>query len=97
MFELGKCISFDVNFTLGSGYGGVYELVDVELPQNYQLTFWVKAKDIPSNNFEIKLVDLSGDNVWWMNKKGFDFPGEWTKITVHKRNLNFGWDFPGRW
>jgi hypothetical protein len=53
----GKCISFDVNFTLGSGYGGVYELVDVELPQNYQLTFWVKAKDIPSNNFEIKLVD----------------------------------------
>lgn len=87
----GKCISFDVNFTLGSGYGGVYELVDVELPQNYQLTFWVKAKDIPSNNFEIKLVDPSGDNVWWMNKKGFDFPGEWTKITLHKRNLNFAW------
>jgi hypothetical protein len=26
-----------------------------------------------------------------MNKKGFDFPGEWTKITLHKRNLNFAW------
>lgn len=87
----GKCLRFDINFKAGSGYGGVYDLLSLDLPENYQITFFVKAKNLPSNNFEIKLADPSGDNVWWSNKKGYDFPGEWTKITVRKRNLAFAW------
>ncbi|MBV6443903.1 MAG: hypothetical protein IFNCLDLE_00154 [Ignavibacteriaceae bacterium] len=87
----GKGIRFDVNFTLGSGYGGIFDLVSLELPENYLISFFVKAKNLPPNNFEFKLIDPSGDNVWWVNRKGYDFPSEWTKITLRKRNLSFAW------
>jgi len=87
----GNGLRFDINFTLGSGYGGVFDLVSLDLPENYQMTFYVKAKDLPANNFEFKVIDPSGDNVWWVNRKGYEFPSEWTKITVRKRNLAFAW------
>lgn len=87
----GKCVRFDIDFKVGSGYGGIYDLLSLDLPDNYQITFYVKAKGLPPNNFEFKLVDPSGDNVWWVNRKGFDFPSEWTKMTVRKRNLGFAW------
>ncbi len=87
----GNGLRFDINFTLGSGYGGVFDLITLDLPENYQMTFFVKAEGLPANNFEFKVIEPSGDNVWWVNRKGYDFPSEWTKITVRKRNLQFAW------
>ena len=31
-----------------------------------------------SITFQVKLVDASGDNVWWFNRPDFEFPREWT-------------------
>ncbi|KAA0241539.1 MAG: hypothetical protein EDM75_16470, partial [Chlorobiota bacterium] len=87
----GNGLRFDINFTLGSGYGGVFDLISLELPENYQMTFYVKGEGLPANNFEFKVIDPSGDNVWWVNRKTFELPTEWTKITVRKRNLSFAW------
>jgi hypothetical protein len=47
--------------------------------------------EAPSNNFEFKLVDASGDNVWWLNQRNFEFPETWTKITIKKRHISFAW------
>ncbi|MRR22693.1 hypothetical protein EG830_06895, partial [bacterium] len=86
----GNAIRIDYDFTKGTGYGGIQKFFPVELPDNYEFTFWLKAES-PSNNFEIKLIDSTGNNVWWVNNRNYSFPGEWKKIRVKKRHIEFAW------
>ena len=86
----GNAIRFDYDFTHGTGYGGIQKLFPIDLPDNYQFTFYVKAES-PANNFEIKFADKSGDNVWWVSNRNYDFPTEWKKITIKKRHISFAW------
>jgi hypothetical protein len=84
----GNAVRFDYDFTHGTGYGGIQKLIPLDLPENYQFTFYVKAES-PANNFEIKFADKSGDNVWWVSNRNYDFPTEWKKITIKKRAYQF--------
>ncbi len=86
----GKAIRFDYNFTKGTGYGGIQKLVPLDLPENFQFTFYLKAES-PANNLEFKLIDSTGQNVWWVNNRNYTFPTEWTKIKIKKRHINFAW------
>ncbi len=86
----GNAIRIDYDFTKGSGYGGIQKLFPLELPENYEFTFWLKAES-PSNNFEIKFIDSTGNNVWWVNNRNYSFPGEWKKIRIKKRHIEFAW------
>ena len=86
----GKGIKFDYNFTKGTGYGGIQKLIPLDLPENFQFSFYLKAES-PANNFEFKLIDNSGNNVWWVNNRNYSFPTEWTKIKIKKRHINFAW------
>lgn len=88
--HMGSCVRFDYDFTKGTGFGGIQKLIPIELPDNYEISFWVKATS-PANNFEIKLIDASGDNVWWQNNRNYTFPTEWKKIKIKKRHLDFAW------
>ncbi len=82
----GNAIRIDYDFTKGSGYGGIQKLFPVDLPENYEFSFWLKAES-PSNNFEIKFIDSTGNNVWWVNNRNYSFPGEWQKIRIKKRHI----------
>ncbi|MCJ7554660.1 MAG: discoidin domain-containing protein, partial [Ignavibacteriaceae bacterium] len=86
----GNAIRFDYDFTKGTGYGGIQKLFPIYLPDNYEFTFNIRAQS-PSNNFEIKFIDSSGQNVWWVNNRNYDFPREWKKIRIKKRHINFAW------
>jgi hypothetical protein len=86
----GNAVRFEYDFTKGSGYGGIQKKIYLELPENYQFTFYLRANS-PNNNLEIKFLDESGDNVWWMNNRNYTFPTEWTKFTIKKRHINFAW------
>jgi len=86
----GRCIKIDFNFIAGAGYGGIQKRMPMTLPANYQFSFYLKG-DAPINNLEFKLLVASGDNVWWLNQRNFEFPREWTKITIRKRQINFAW------
>ena len=86
----GNAIRFDYEFTKGTGYGGIQKWFPIDLPDNYEFTFYLKA-DSPSNNFEIKFIDSTGNNVWWVNNRNYDFPGEWKKIRIRKRHISFAW------
>ncbi len=85
-----KAIRFDYDFTNGTGYGGIQKLFPIDLPDNYEFTFYVKAES-PANNFEIKFIDSTGNNVWWVNNRNYDFPTGWKKIRIKKRHINFAW------
>ena len=86
----GNTIRFDYDFTKGTGYGGIQKFFPLDLPENYEFTFYLKA-DSPANNFEIKFIDSSGNNVWWVNNRNFIFPAEWKKIRIKKRHISFAW------
>lgn len=86
----GNAIRFDYDFTKGTGYAGIQKLFPVNLPDNYEFTFYVKAES-PSNNFEIKFIDSTGNNVWWVNNRSYNFPAEWKKVRIKKRHIVFAW------
>ncbi len=86
----GNAIRFDYNFTKGTGYGGFQKFFPIDLPDNFEFTFNLKAES-PANNFEIKFIDSTGNNVWWVNNRNYDFPKEWKKIRIKKRHINFAW------
>ncbi len=86
----GNAIRFDYDFLHGTGYGGIQKLFPIDLPENYEFTFYLKA-DSPANNLEIKFIDSTGNNVWWISNRNYDFPTEWKKITIKKRHISFAW------
>ncbi len=86
----GNAIRLDYDFTKGTGYGGIQKNIPVDLPDNYEFTFYLKAES-PPNNFEIKFIDSTGNNVWWMNNRNYDFPEGWKKIRIRKRHISFAW------
>jgi hypothetical protein len=86
----GNAIRIDYDFTRGTGYGGIQKLFPIDLPDNYEFSFWIKAES-PSNNFEIKFIDSTGNNVWWVNNRNYSFPGEWKKIRIKRRHIGFAW------
>lgn len=88
--RIGKAIRLDYNFIKGTGYGGIQKIFSIPLPENFQFSFYIKAES-PSNNFEFKLLDSTGENVWWVNNRNFDFPNQWKKIIFKKRHINFAW------
>lgn len=84
-------LRFDIAFPKGSGYGGVFRNFNIPLPENYEISFLLKAT-VPVNNFEIKVSsDSSGENIWWVNNKNYTYPSEWKRIVVKKRHLGFAW------
>ena len=86
----GNAIRLDYDFEKGTGFAGIQKLFPIDLPENYEFTFYLKAES-PSNNFEIKFIDSTGNNVWWVNNRSYNFPGEWKKIRIKKRHINFAW------
>ncbi len=43
------------------------------------------------NNFEMKFVDASGDNVWWFRRANFQVSGDWQQIRIKRRQIEFAW------
>jgi hypothetical protein len=86
----GKALRLDVNFTRGSGYAVARRAFDVALPANYRFRFRVRG-DVPPNALEFKLIDDSGENVWWSNQRDFVYRSEWQDVALKKRHITFAW------
>jgi hypothetical protein len=85
----GRAMRLDFHFT-GGGYAVARRPVAIDLPPNYRLRFAVRGKCLP-NDLELKLIDASGENVWWMNRRGFVFPERWDTLVTRKRQITFAW------
>jgi len=80
----GHALRLDFEFQTGSGFCVIRRELAMPLAPNYCLTFALRA-DAPVNNLEFKLVDPSGDNVWWVNRRAFEFPREWQTVVNRAR------------
>lgn len=80
----------DFDFHGHGGYAIARERVDLDLPANYQIVFRIRA-DAPPENLELKLLETGGENVWWKNRRNFEFPRQWTELKTKKRQIEFAW------
>ncbi|MEO8349703.1 MAG: discoidin domain-containing protein [Acidobacteriota bacterium] len=86
----GRALRMDFDFQGRSGWAAARRAVPLEMPENWEFSFRLRA-DAPVNNLEFKLVDESGENVWWVNRRNFEFPRDWQKVTIKKRHVEFAW------
>ncbi len=78
----------DFDFRGHGGYAIARRDVNLDLPPNYEFLFRVRG-ETPPENLEFKLI--SGDDVWWLNRRDFAFPRAWTALTTKKRKIEFAW------
>ncbi len=92
----GRALRLDFDFHGSGGYAIARKAFDLALPDNYRFRWSVRAEGpdgglAPVNDLEFKLVDPSGDNVWWHNRRRFAYPIDWQRLTTKKRHVDFAW------
>ena len=86
----GKSMRLDFDFHGHGGYAVIHKNFEVTVPQNYEFSFSIRGP-APVNTLEFKLIDPSGDNVWWSNQPAYVFPADWKRVVRKKRHISFAW------
>ena len=86
----GPALCLDFDFGAVSGYAVARRELPLDFPQNYEFTFGLRG-DAPPNTLQFKLLDASGENVWWVNRPDFAFPHEWERVRFKRRHVEFAW------
>ena len=86
----GPALRLDFDFAGTAGYAIARRELPLVLPENYEISFWIRA-DAAVNTFQLKLVDASGDNVWWFNRPNIELPPAWQLVRIKKRHIHFAW------
>ena len=86
----GRALRIDFRFVRGGGYAIARREVSLDLPERYAFSFRVRG-DCSPQDLEFKLVDSTGENVWWCNRRGFEYPREWRTLVTKRRQIQFAW------
>jgi len=86
----GRALCLDYDFNDVSGYVGLQRELPIEYPADYAFSFQLRG-DSPANDLQFKLVDASGDNVWWVNRPRYEFPAQWTQVVYKQRHVSRAW------
>jgi hypothetical protein len=86
----GRALRLDFDLAGTAGYALARRALPLDLPPHYEISFYIRA-DAPVNNFQLKLVDESGENVWWFTRPNFQFPREWQPVRIKTRQIQFAW------
>jgi hypothetical protein len=92
----GNALRLDFDFNGRGGYAIARKTFDLDLPANYRFRWSIRAEGpggglAPVNDLEFKLVDESGANVWWHNRRRLAYPPDWRRLTSKKRHIDFAW------
>lgn len=80
----------DFDFRGHGGWAAARRTASIELPENYRFAFRLRG-ETPPNTLEIKFIDPSGENVWWVRRVAWEFPRDWTEVIADKRSIEFAW------
>lgn len=86
----GRAMRLDFDFHGHAGYAIVRKVFSIALPDNYAFSFHVRG-NAPRENLEFKLIDSTGDNVWWNNAVNTRFVPEGRTVRLNKRHIAFAW------
>jgi hypothetical protein len=85
----GHAMVLEFDLSGAYGYASARKDFPIDLPENYQFTFDLRA-DAPVNNFEFKLIDAQ-ENTWLARKLDVTYPTQWTPQHIRRRQVAFGW------
>ena len=85
----GRGMMLDFSFLGHMGSASAEKKFGIPLPPNYQISFDLRG-DAPANNFILRLMDSTG-NVWVVMRPDYTFPASWTKFSVRKDQIRYGW------
>ena len=83
-------LRMDFDFKDGGGFVVARRVVKRKMPEEYVLKLRLRARGAV-NNLELKLVDVTGQNVWRHVKKSLAPAAHWTKSKVPSREMDFAW------
>lgn len=86
----GRALCLDYDFRGGSGHAAMRRELPLQFPPDYQFEFAHRGTG-PANQLEFKLIDASGENVWWVPRPRTVLPQEWTPLTYKKRQISPAW------
>ncbi len=86
----GGALCLDYDFNGVSGYVGMQRDITIAYPDNYRFDFRLRGES-PANDLQFKLIDASGDNVWWVNRPKYAFPREWAPVRYKRRHIGKAW------
>jgi hypothetical protein len=84
----GLCLAFDFHGVSGSA--SLRRTLPIDFPPGFVLGFDVRGS-MPANTLQLKLIDASGDNVWWYQKPAFVPGNAWTTVDASSREVSFAW------
>ncbi len=82
------CLDYD--FAGVSGYAVLRRELPLDWPADFALTAQLKGSS-RHNDVQIKFVDASGDNVWWVNRPALALPDTLTDMSFKRRHVAFAW------
>src|SRR5439155_15806144 len=85
-----RALRIDFRFAGGGGYAVARREIALTLPENYAFGFRIRGR-APANHLEFKLIDSTGANVWWCNRRNVVFPRRWQTVTTKRRQITFAW------
>ena len=85
----GSALRMDYTFT-GGGYCLIRKRLDLSLDPDFRFRVTIKGQG-EQNNLEFKLMDETGENVWWKNRRRYPLPSDWTVLSQKRRHFEFAW------
>ncbi len=82
------CLDYD--FAGVSGYAVMRRELPIQWPAHFEVGVRLKGSG-PPNHLQVKWVDASGDNVWWVNRPDTTLPPALTELTFRPRHVQFAW------
>ena len=82
------CLRYD--FGRVSGYAVLRRALEIDLPPHYALTLTLRG-NAPPNALQLKLIDATGDNVWWFHRPAYVAPERSSELVIRQRRITFAW------
>jgi F5/8 type C domain len=86
----GRALRADFDFHGRAGWAALRKTLSLALPDRYEFAFALRG-DALANDLEFKLIDSSGENVWWAVQKNFVPSAGWRILRLKKRHFSFAW------
>jgi len=83
-------LRMDFDFKGGAGFVVARRELKRAMSEDYVLRLRLRGRGA-LNNLELKLVDITGQNVWRHVKKNLLLPARWTNLKVDSREMEFAW------
>jgi hypothetical protein len=88
---VGRALRLEFDFQGHAGYAVARHAFTLpSLPPHWAITLRTRGEALP-NTLEIKLIDSSGLNVWWMRRVPLTVTHEWATLRFRPSDLSFAW------